>query len=240
MPAAPSHPVPRAVGAVAWAGGAVFAAALAAYAWFFVVALARPDVPGWPLALAVAWNVVIFGAFASHHSVMARSGAKAWITRVVPRALERSIYVWTASLLLLAVFTLWAHVAGAVYTLPRPLAWLGVAAQAAGVWLTLRAAGVIAPLELAGIRQVYGDLRPAAFKVVGPFRWVRHPIYLGWVLIVFGTPLMTVDRLVWAVVSTAYLVIAIPFEERSLIEAFGKDYRAYQARVRWRLIPGVW
>ena len=113
MPAAPSHPVPRAAGAVAWAGGAVFAAALAAYVWFFAVALARPDMPGRSLAPAVAWNVVIFGAFASHHSVMARSGAKAWITRVVPRALERSLYVWTASLLLLAVLVLWAHVAGA-------------------------------------------------------------------------------------------------------------------------------
>jgi protein-S-isoprenylcysteine O-methyltransferase Ste14 len=240
MPHPRSRRLPPAARAAAWTGGALFTAALAAYGWFFAVALARPDVPGWPLAPAVAWNALLFGTFASHHSVMARAPAKAWITRVVPRALERSLYVWTASLLLLAVFALWAHVPGVVYTVPRPLSWIGLAAQAAGVWLTVRGASVIAPLELAGIRQVYGDLRPAAFKVVGPFRWVRHPIYLGWVLIVFGTPLMTVDRLVWAAISTSYLAIAIPFEERSLVEAFGDDYRAYQARVRWRLIPGAW
>ena len=240
MPATFAHDVPLAARAVAWGGGTLFVAALAACAWFFTVALARPDVPGWPLVPAIAWNAAVFGAFAAHHSVMARTRAKAWITRVVPRDLERSLYVWTASLLLLAVFASWAHVAGVVYTLPGPLAWLGLAAQAAGVWLTIRGAGVIAPLELAGIRQVYGDLRPARFRIVGPFRRVRHPIYLGWVLIVFGAPHMTVDRLVWAVITVAYLVIAIPFEERSLVEAIGDEYRAYRARVRWRLIPGLW
>jgi protein-S-isoprenylcysteine O-methyltransferase Ste14 len=231
---------PAAHRALAWSGGAIFVAALAAYGWFFAAALARPQVPGWPPAAAIPFNTLLFGAFAAHHSVLARSGAKAWVTRVVPRRLERSLYVWTASLLLLAVFALWAHVPGTIYALPAPWAWLGTAAQLAGVWLTCRGAAVIAPLELAGIRQVYGDSRPAAFKVVGPFRWVRHPIYLGWLLIVFGAPLMTVDRLLWATISSAYLVIAIPFEERGLSEAFGDAYRAYQARVRWRLLPGVW
>jgi protein-S-isoprenylcysteine O-methyltransferase Ste14 len=224
----------------AWTGGLVFVAALAVYAWFFAVRLDRPTAPGVPLAVAAPWNVLIFGAFAAHHSLLARTRAKAWITRHVPVALERSLYVWTASLLLVAVCLLWAHVPGVVYAVPWPWAPLGYAAQIAGVWLTLRGAAVIAPLELAGIRQVYGDLRPAAFRVVGPFRWVRHPIYCGWVLIVFGAPHMTVDRLSWAVISSAYLVIAIPFEERSLVDAFGEDYRAYQARVRWRLVPGLW
>jgi protein-S-isoprenylcysteine O-methyltransferase Ste14 len=69
---------------------------------------------------------------------------------------------------------------------------------------------------------------------------VRHPIYLGWILLVFGAPLMTMSRLVMAVVSSAYLVMAIPWEERSLIESFGDRYREYQRRVTSRLIPYVW
>jgi protein-S-isoprenylcysteine O-methyltransferase Ste14 len=74
----------------------------------------------------------------------------------------------------------------------------------------------------------------------GPYRWVRHPIYLGWVLVVFGAPAMTTGRLLFAAVSTIYLVVAIPLEERSLAVEFGTAYSAYQRQVRWRLIPGVW
>ena len=77
-------------------------------------------------------------------------------------------------------------------------------------------------------------------QVGGAYRWVRHPIYFGWVLMVFGAPVMTTSRLVFASVSTAYLVIAIPFEERSLAEEFGAAYKDYQRRVRWRLVPGLW
>ena len=108
------------------------------------------------------------------------------------------------------------------------------------MWLTLRSAGVIDPLELAGIRQVLGPMRPPSFKVFGPYHRVQHPIYLAWALMTFGTPLMTGARLSFAVISTAYLMIAIPFEERSLIEVFGDEYRAYQARVRWRMLPGLY
>ena len=76
--------------------------------------------------------------------------------------------------------------------------------------------------------------------MIGPYRWVRHPIYLGWLLLVFGVPHMTATRLAFAAISSAYLVVAIPFEERSLVETFGDEYRRYQQAVRWRLVPGVW
>lgn len=112
----------------------------AGYAWFFAVTLGRPEVPGWRLGPAAAWNVLLFGAFAAHHSVMARAHAKAWLVQQVPVALERSLYVWIASLLLAAVCALWAHVPGLAYALPRPLAWIGTVAQLAGVWLTIRGA----------------------------------------------------------------------------------------------------
>ena len=110
-----------------------------------------------------------------------------------------------------------------LYDVPWP--WQGAcrALQAWGVWLTLRSAGVIDPLELAGIRQVLGRVRPPAFRVFGPYRLVRHPIYFGWALMTFGTPLMTGTRLSFAVISTAYLMLAIPFEERALIEVFGEE-----------------
>jgi methanethiol S-methyltransferase len=80
----------------------------------------------------------------------------------------------------------------------------------------------------------------APLEVHGPYRWLRHPIYLGWMLLVFGAPAMTAGRLLFAVISTAYLVVAIPIEERSLVHEFGESYRDYQRQVRWRLVPGIW
>ena len=74
----------------------------------------------------------------------------------------------------------------------------------------------------------------------GPYRWMRHPIYFGWVLMVFATPTMTASRLLFASISTLYLVLAIPFEERGLIAEFGAAYAEYQRKVRWRIVPGVW
>ena len=99
---------------------------------------------------------------------------------------------------------------------------------------------VLDPLVLAGIRQATGQEFTSEFKLVGPYFLVRHPIYLGWLLIVFGAPVMTWTRLEFAVVSSAYLVFAIPFEERTLVDAFGDTYRDYQRQVRWRLVPWVW
>ncbi len=98
-------------------------------------------------------------------------------------------------------------------------------------------------LDLAGVRQVMsaGAASPfrAALKTNGVYGLVRHPLYFGWTLLVFGAPEMTATRLVFAVISTLYLVVAIPFEERSLIETFGPDYASYQRKVRWRIIPGL-
>ena len=99
--------------------------------------------------------------------------------------------------------------------------------QVAGVWLTIRAAGMISVFELAGVRQA-NHQRPVEFKATGPFGLVRHPIYLGWILLVFASTPMTASKLLFAVVSSAYLLAAIPWEEASLVEAFGEKYRAYQ------------
>jgi protein-S-isoprenylcysteine O-methyltransferase Ste14 len=96
------------------------------------------------------------------------------------------------------------------------------------------------PLELAGIAQATGRQSTGTIQIVGPFRVVRHPIYLGWMLMVLLTPLMTANRLLFAVVSSAYLILAIPWEEKSLVEGHGDPYREYQRTVRWRVLPGIW
>jgi protein-S-isoprenylcysteine O-methyltransferase Ste14 len=226
--------------AVAWLGGAAFVAALVTCAHFFVVRLATPAVASWPTALALAWNAAIFAVFAAHHSVMARAGAKAWLERRVPAAFERSVYVWIASSLLVLVTLAWHRVPGVVYSAPAPWAWALTVLQGAGVVLTVAAARVLSATDLAGIRQAARLPPRTDVRVVWPFTLVRHPIYLGWALIVLAAPTMTVDRLWWAIVTTIYLVIAIPWEERSLSAVAGPAYQAYRQRVRWRMVPGLY
>ena len=122
--------------------------------------------------------------------------------------------------------------------------------------LTLWSAARVDIWELAGVRQAHAawgqspvSSAPSApppasdapvLTVGGPYTWVRHPIYLGWVLLVFGAPAMTTGRLCFATVSTLYLIVAIPLEERSLTGEFGAAYARYRRQVRWRLLPGVW
>ncbi len=233
---------PRIIQAVAWLGGAAFAGSLGYCAWSYAVVFARVLPPGGPMAVvrAILVNLVLFGAFAAHHSIMARTGAKRWLERRLDPALERAVYVWVSSALLVLVCYAWRGVPGHVYTLEGAWRWLGWTAQLAGVWLTLRAAGVIDVFELAGIRQARGDRTQPVFKVVGPYHFVRHPIYLGWLLMTFGAPEMTATRCSFAAISSAYLIVAVPFEERSLVAAFGDAYREYRQRVRWRMVPGVY
>ena len=238
----PPPPVGPIAQAAAWLGGGVFVASLAWFGWSYGVRFGRTSSAVSPgsIATALLVNALLFTVFALHHSLMARTGAKRWLTRVVPPALERSTYVWIASVAFILTCAWWREIAVVLYDVPWP--WQGACRglQLWGVWLTLRSAGVIDPLELAGIRQVFGRVRPAAFRVFGPYLLVRHPIYFGWALMTFGTPLMTGTRLSFAVISTAYLMLAIPFEERSLIEVFGDEYRHYQRRVRWRMLPGIY
>jgi methanethiol S-methyltransferase len=225
---------------IAGLGALLFAASLGYFGWFYLVLLGR--VPAGTLAAAdLVFNVALFSGFALHHSIFARSGIKQRLARVVPAALERSCYVWIASLGLLAVCLRWRPLPGVAWAAAGPFMAVALLVQAAGVALTLHSASRIDIWELSGVRQVVGRRGPAApLEVEGPYRWVRHPIYLGWVLIVFAVPTMTVGRLVFAVVSTVYLAIAVPFEERSLTAEFGPAYTAYQRQVRWRIVPGLW
>ena len=230
----------RVKAAFAWLGGVLFVVSLTSFVVVYGIVLEQP----WPETGATAetalFDIALFTVFALHHSVMARTGAKNWIKRAVPAALERSVYVWTASLLFLGVCLLWRPLPGVWWDVGGWARWGLHVIQFAGLSLTFRAAGLIDVFELAGIRQPSGRTRPVEFKAEGPFALVRHPIYLGWFLIVFAAPKMTMSRLVFAAISSLYLIVAIPLEERSLVEGFGDRYRAYQERVRYRLLPGVW
>jgi methanethiol S-methyltransferase len=221
-----------------WSGALLFVLSLLSFAVVYGWRLRTPAPPSDDAMRDAIANVVLFTVFALHHSFMARTGAKAWITRHLPAGLERSVYVWIASALFLVVCWMWQPLPGVIWETRGPGLALYVA-QAFGVALTLAAARIVGVWELSGVQQP--DLtRPIEFKADGPFAIVRHPIYLGWVLMVFATPVMTTSRLLFAAVSTLYLIAAIPFEERSLLEAFPDKYRAYQQQMRWRLIPFVW
>ena len=218
----------------------MFLLSLLSFVVTYAIRLRAPAADDGSATRDAIFNVVLFTVFALHHSIMARTGAKAWLTRTIPADLERSVYVWIASLLFLAVCWMWQPLPGMIWQV-HGTAFIIVLylAQAFGIAITLRAAQIVGVWELAGVTQP--DLtRPVEFKADGPFSLVRHPIYLGWVLMVFAAPEMTASRLLFAVISTLYLIAAIPFEERSLLEHFPDKYRAYQKQMRWRLIPFVW
>jgi methanethiol S-methyltransferase len=222
----------------AWLGGAVFVAVLALTAWWFLVPLGR-RVP-FDGSEAVVADTALFAAFAVHHSVLARDSSKAWVARWIPAALVRTLYVWTASLLLAAAIVLWRTVGGELYQHTGWAAFAHAGIELVGVGLIARATRAIDPLELAGIRQAVRRSADAPLQTTGPYRWVRHPLYLGWLLAVWGHPHMTGDRALFAAITTIYLAIAVPFEERSLVDSFGEAYREYQRKVRWRMLPYVY
>lgn len=216
------------------AGAVLFAAALAYFLFTYSVTfgeIATGDVT----TGAVAIDVALFSAFALHHSIFARSPVRAFVQRLAPKQLERSVYVWVASLMLISVCYYWRPIPGVAWRVPSPWNLTLVGAQLAAVWWILRSAAILDAFELAGIR----PSRSSEFKIDGPYGWVRHPIYLGWIVIVFAVGTMTMTRLVFAVVSTLYLVIAIPFEERT-IRASAGAYDDYIRRVPWKLIPRVY
>lgn len=225
---------------VAWLGGGVFVASLALFGWCYAVRYSAHSNAGRPWVAPLVADLLLFTVFALHHSVMARTRAKDWLTRLVPAPLERTLYVWIGSLLFAWTCLAWREIPVLLYQLTAPWKAVAVTVQIAGAYLTLHAAGVIDVLELAGIKQAMGWTTRPEFKVIGPYHLVRHPIYLGWILITFGTPTMTGTKLAFAVISTAYLAVAVPFEERSLVDVFGEEYRSYQRRVRWRMVPGVY
>jgi protein-S-isoprenylcysteine O-methyltransferase Ste14 len=235
---------PSGLAAVAvWTGAALFAGSLAGFLYAYLVRFG--SAAGNPFLPAAAIDAGLFSLFALHHSAFARTPLKSRVAHALSPAAERSLYTWVASLLFILVWACWERIAGTAWAMPHAVRWIGYAAQLAGLWLTARGSARLDVLDLAGVRALLNaragaEPRHVPLETTGVFGLVRHPLYFGWALFVFGAPEMTMTRLVFAVVSTAYLAIGIVFEERSLVATFGNDYREYRKRVRWRMIPGLY
>jgi protein-S-isoprenylcysteine O-methyltransferase Ste14 len=185
----------------------------------------------------LAVNLALLLAFAIQHSVMARPGFKRWMTRFIPGPAERSTYVLASSVALIALFVFWRPLGGTVWSVTEPaLAELTYGLYIGGWLLILIATFLINHFDLFGLRQAWLNLiskpyRPLAFKAPGPYRLVRHPLYVGWITVFWATPIMTASHLLFAAVATLYILVAIRFEERDLIATLGSDYRKYRRRV---------
>lgn len=194
------------------------------------------SIPNVPLTQALLINLGLLGIFAIQHSVMARPAFKRWLTRYIPESMERSTYTLVSSLLLIALFWLWEPMGGVVWQIENTL---GVALMYGGFafgWLlVLVSTFLINHFDLFGLRQVWLNFRnksytPLQFKLRSAYRFVRHPLYLGWLFAFWCIPTMTVAHLVFAVATTAYILIAIQLEERDLMDMH-PEYAAYRKRV---------
>jgi protein-S-isoprenylcysteine O-methyltransferase Ste14 len=196
-----------------------------------------------PLGQALLVNLGLLALFAVQHSVMARPGFKRAWTRLVPAAAERSTYVLFSSLALIALFWFWQPMGGVVWDLDDPFARGAMHGLFAFGWgLVLVSTFLINHFDLFGLRQVWLHFRGKPytrldFGTPGPYRLVRHPLYLGWLFAFWATPTMTVAHLVFALVTTAYIVVAIQLEERDLLDSH-PEYADYRRRVPM-LIPGL-
>jgi methanethiol S-methyltransferase len=195
-----------------------------------------------PFWTALAIDVALLGLFAVQHSVMARPWFKEMWTRVVPKPIERSTYVLFSSLALIVLFWLWRPLGGEVWTVEDPAGRIVLFGLFAFGWgLVLVSTFLINHFDLFGLRQVWLYLlgRPYThlrFGTPGPYRLVRHPLYVGWFFAFWMTPTMALAHLLFAVATTAYILIAIQFEERDLVREHGESYEQYRRSVPM-LIP---
>lgn len=186
---------------------------------------------------AIVTNIVLLGLFAIQHTIMARLAFKRWWNRIVPPAIERSIFVLIASVLLLLMNWLWKPLPEMVWQVDFAAGRFVLYALAAAGWLlVLYSTFLINHFDLFGLRQVWLYYRnveytPVQFRENVLYRWVRHPLMLGFIIAFWATPDMSQGHLLFAIVTTLYILVAIQIEERTLLELHGEDYREYRRRV---------
>lgn len=197
--------------------------------------------PQMSLLSALAINCALLTLFALQHSVMARPWFKAIWTRLVPTVVERSTYVLFSSLALFVLFWKWQPMGGVIWSVGNSAGQLALNALFAIGWVTvLVSTFLINHFDLFGLRQVWLNLlghpySPLAFRTPGFYRYVRHPLYVGWLLVFWSAPTMTAAHLVFALATTTYILVAIQLEERDLVRIHG-EYAEYRKRVPM-LIP---
>ena len=195
-----------------------------------------------PLVPSLIIDAILLGLFAIQHSVMARQGFKRWWTRFIPKPIERSTYVLLSSLLLVLLFSQWRPILSVIWNVRNPIGSLALTTLFWIGWLLVLASTfVINHFDLFGLRQVYlfqkgKQYTDLIFKKRFFYRFVRHPLLLGFMIAFWATPKMTLGHLVFAIATTAYMLIAIQLEERDVANIHGDAYRQYQREVSM-LIP---
>ena len=194
-----------------------------------------------PLGLALLVDGLLLGLFAVQHSVMARASFKRWSSRVIPPAVERSTFVLAASLCLAVLYWQWRPLASTALWSWGALAPAIVVASLLGWLIVVLSTFMLDHFELFGLRQVWYAFRGRptpglGFATPAFYKAVRHPIYLGFIIAFWATPIMTLGHFLFAAGTTAYILVAIQLEERDLVRRYGDEYREYRRQV-WMLLP---
>ncbi|KIZ41292.1 membrane protein [Rhodopseudomonas palustris] len=231
-------------------GGTAYLVCLATllYAFGFVAEYIVPkainDGAAAPMSKALLIDLLLLSIFAIQHSGMARQRFKRLFARHASAAIERSSYILLASLTLLLLLWQWVPIPNVVWRIETPaLAALATASGMSGWLMVVYSSFLISHFELFGLTQVIAHFAgrlaaPAKFKTPGLYRLIRHPIYLGFIIAFWSTPVMTVGHLLFAAVTTAYIFVGIRLEERDLVSVFGDRYRRYREQVAM-LLPGL-
>lgn len=189
------------------------------------------------LAQALIVDVLLLGLFAIQHSVMARQGFKRWWTQFIPKPIERSTYVLISSLILLLLYWQWQPIPNVIWSVGNSsLAGLLLAISFLGWGIALISTFLINHFDLFGLQQVYANFQGKAvanptFRTPLFYKVVRHPLYFGFLLAFWSTPVMTAGHLLFAIATTGYVIIGMLLEERDLVTSLGSDYVEYQKQV---------
>lgn len=214
----------------------------AAFIGNFALARTMDSSPTVPVGRALAINTALLTVFALQHSIMARPAFKRWWTGIIPPAAERSTYVLLSNVAILALCWFWEPIGGTVWAVSNPTLSSAIYVLYGAGWIGLVGATFcIDHFHLFGLRQVYAHLTGTdcvekSFRQPGPYKFVRHPIYVCWLTIFWATPTMSAAHLLFALATTAYILIAIQLEERDLESMLGDPYANYRKTVPM-LIP---
>jgi protein-S-isoprenylcysteine O-methyltransferase Ste14 len=190
-----------------------------------------------PLGEALLINAGLLALFAIQHSVMARRGFKDMITKIIPKAAERSTYVLFSSLAVILLYWQWKPMGMVIWNVQdSTLTFVLNAFMISGMLIVLFTTFLINHFDLFGLRQVWyywrkQEYKPLSFVTPGPYKVIRHPLYFGWIMMFWSTPVMTIAHLVFSIATTCYIFIAIFLEEKDLVREHGKKYINYRRSV---------